>query len=137
MNKFFEFCVVALAMAAVNGAAADVSLPAQDRELVHQLFQQLIEINTTHSVGSVTKAAEAMRQRLLGAGFPAADLLLSGPTESKQNLIARYRGSGKARPVVILSHLDVVEAQPSEWATDPFRLIQKNGSACANKRPRM
>lgn len=127
MNKFVTFCVFALAMAAVTGAAADVSLPAKDRELVHQLFQQLIEINTTHSVGSVTKAAEAMRQRLLDAGFPAADLLLTGPTESKQNLIARYRGSGKERPVVILSHLDVVEAQPSEWTTDPFRLVEKDG----------
>jgi acetylornithine deacetylase/succinyl-diaminopimelate desuccinylase-like protein len=127
MHKFFKFCVVSLGMAAVTGAAADVSLPAKDRELVHQLFQQLIEINTTHSVGSVTKAAEAMRQRLLDAGFPAADLLLAGPTESKQNLIARYRGSGKGRPVVILSHLDVVEAQPSEWTTDPFRLVEKDG----------
>ena len=78
-------------------------------------------------MGSVTKAAEAMRQRLLDAGFPAADLLLAGPTESKQNLIARYRGSGKQRPVVILSHLDVVEAQPSEWTTDPFRLVEKDG----------
>jgi acetylornithine deacetylase/succinyl-diaminopimelate desuccinylase-like protein len=127
MHKFFKLCVVALAMAAVTGAAADRSLPAKDRELVHQLFQQLIEINTTHSVGSVTKAAEAMRQRLLDGGFPPADLVLAGPTESKQNLIARYRGSGKERPVVILSHLDVVEAQPSEWTTDPFRLIEKDG----------
>ena len=127
MHKFFKLCVVALTMGAVAGAAADGSLPAKDRELLHQLFQQLIEINTTHSVGSVTKAAEAMRQRLLDAGFPAADLLLAGPTESKQNLIARYRGSGKQRPVVILSHLDVVEAQPSEWTTDPFRLVEKDG----------
>ena len=127
MHKLLTFCVVALSMAAVAGAAADASLPAKDRELVHQLFQQLIEINTTHSVGSVTKAAEAMRQRLLDAGFPSADLLLAGPTESKQNLIARYRGSGKERPVVILSHLDVVEAQPSEWTTDPFRLIEEDG----------
>jgi acetylornithine deacetylase/succinyl-diaminopimelate desuccinylase-like protein len=127
MHKFFKLWVVALTMGAVAGAAADGSLPTKDRELLHQLFQQLIEINTTHSVGSVTKAAEAMRQRLLDAGFPAADLLLAGPTESKQNLIARYRGSGKQRPVVILSHLDVVEAQPSEWTTDPFRLVQKDG----------
>jgi acetylornithine deacetylase/succinyl-diaminopimelate desuccinylase-like protein len=127
MDKLLKFCVVALAMTAMAGAAADISLPAKDRELVHQLFRQLVEINTTHSVGSVTKAAEAMRQRLLDAGFPSADLLLAGPTESKQNLIARYRGSGKERPVVILSHLDVVEAQPSEWTTDPFRLIEKDG----------
>jgi acetylornithine deacetylase/succinyl-diaminopimelate desuccinylase-like protein len=127
MRQFFKLCVAVLSMTALTGAAADTSLPAKDRELVHQLFQQLIEINTTHSVGSVTKASEAMRQRLLDGGFPAADLLLAGPTDSKQNLIAHYRGSGKGRPVVILSHLDVVEAQPSEWTTDPFRLIEKDG----------
>jgi acetylornithine deacetylase/succinyl-diaminopimelate desuccinylase-like protein len=108
-------------------AAQNLSLPASDRTLVHQLFQQLIEINTTHSAGSVTKAAEAMRQRLVDAGFPTTDLALAGPMESKQNLIARFRGSGKERPVVILSHLDVVEAQPSEWTTDPFRLVEKDG----------
>jgi acetylornithine deacetylase/succinyl-diaminopimelate desuccinylase-like protein len=117
---------VALWITGVAGAAG-VSLPANYRELVHQIFQQLIGINTTHSVGSVTKAAEAMRQRLLDAGFPSTDLELAGPTESKQNLIARFRGSGTRRPVVILSHLDVVEAQPSEWTTDPFRLIEKDG----------
>jgi acetylornithine deacetylase/succinyl-diaminopimelate desuccinylase-like protein len=113
-----------------SAAAQDASgfpLPANDRALVHQVFQQLIEINTTHSVGSVTKAAQAMRQRLLDAGFPSTDLALDGPTESKQNLIARYRGTRKQRPVVILSHLDVVEAQSSEWTTDPFRLVEKDG----------
>jgi acetylornithine deacetylase/succinyl-diaminopimelate desuccinylase-like protein len=133
-KKSSKLCIVALSIATsicgptLHGDDTRQSfLPAQDRELVHQLFQQLIEINTTHSVGSVTKAAQAMRQRLLDAGFPATDLTLAGPTESKQNLIARYRGTGKERPVVILSHLDVVEAQPSEWSTDPFRLIEKDG----------
>jgi hypothetical protein len=72
-------------------------------------------------------AAQAMRQRLLDGGFPSADLVLAGPTDRKQNLIARFRGSGKARPVVILCHLDVVEAQPPEWTTDPFRFIEKDG----------
>ena len=135
-GRLFGLCIVALAFGSVIGAAkglppaapaANLPLPASDRELVHQLFQQLIEINTTHSVGSVTKAAQAMRQRLLDAGFPSADLALAGPTENKQNLIARFRGSGKERPLVILSHLDVVEAQPSEWTTDPFRLVEKDG----------
>jgi acetylornithine deacetylase/succinyl-diaminopimelate desuccinylase-like protein len=126
-RRVFEFCVAVVCFTAGSYAAATTpSLPAEDRQLVHQLFKQLIEINTTHSVGSVTVAAQAMRQQLLDAGFPSADLVLDGPTESKQNLIARFRGSGKQRPVVILSHLDVVEAQPSEWTTDPFRLIEKD-----------
>jgi acetylornithine deacetylase/succinyl-diaminopimelate desuccinylase-like protein len=126
-RRGFEFTAVLCFAAGSCAAATTPSLPAEDSQLVYKLFKQLIEINTTHSVGSVTVAAQAMRQRLLDAGFPSPDLVLAGPTESKQNLIARYRGSGKERPVVILSHLDVVEAQPSEWTTDPFRLVEKDG----------
>jgi acetylornithine deacetylase/succinyl-diaminopimelate desuccinylase-like protein len=141
MPKLFKFCLVALSIAAgtraasglpaavspPKDAASSLSVPAEDRQLAHQLFQQLIEINTSHSVGSVTLAAQAMRQRLLDGGFPSADLVLAGPTDRKQNLIARFRGSGKGRPVVILCHLDVVEAPRSEWTTDPFRFIEKDG----------
>ncbi len=127
-RRIFEFCVAILCFTAgARAASTPLSPPADDSKLVYQLFKQLIEINTTHSVGSVTAAAQAMRQQLLDAGFPSADLILAGPTESKQNLVARFRGSGKERPVVILSHLDVVEAQPSEWTTDPFRLVEKDG----------
>jgi len=127
-RRGFGFYVAVLCFAAGSCAAATTpSLPAEDSQLVYKLFKQLIEINTTHSVGSVTVAAQAMRQQLLDAGFPSADLVLAGPRESKQNLIARFRGTGKERPVVILSHLDVVEAQPSEWTTDPFQLVEKDG----------
>jgi acetylornithine deacetylase/succinyl-diaminopimelate desuccinylase-like protein len=127
-RRGFGFYVAVLCFAAGSCAAATTpSLPAEDSQLVYKLFKQLIEINTTHSVGSVTVAAQAMRQQLLDAGFPSADLVLAGPRESKQNLIARFRGTGKERPVVILSHLDVVEAQPSDWTTDPFQLVEKDG----------
>jgi acetylornithine deacetylase/succinyl-diaminopimelate desuccinylase-like protein len=98
-------------------------------QLSHDLFRQLIEINTTDSVGSVTAAAQAMRRRLLDAGFPADDLVIAGPNDRKQNLVARYRSApgSTLKPILIICHLDVVEAPQAEWHTDPFRLVEKDG----------
>src|SRR5262252_6648810 len=95
--------------------------------LAHDIFKQLIEINTTDSVGNISTAAEAMAQRFLAAGFPAADVLVAGPEERKKNLVARLRGSGRQRPVLLIGHLDVVEARREDWSTDPFELIEKDG----------
>jgi acetylornithine deacetylase/succinyl-diaminopimelate desuccinylase-like protein len=99
------------------------------RKMAHDIFKQLIEINTTDSIGSTTVAAQAMAQRLLDAGFPATDVTVMGPNERKGNLIARYRGkAGKTlRPILIIGHLDVVEARPEDWTTDPFQFVEKDG----------
>ncbi len=112
-----------------SALSAQQPLPAADRQLAHDIFQQLIEINTTDSVGSTTVAAEAMRERLLGAGFPAGDLVVVGPKTRKENLVARYRGrAGSAlKPILILCHVDVVEAKRSDWTTDPFHFTEQDG----------
>jgi acetylornithine deacetylase/succinyl-diaminopimelate desuccinylase-like protein len=103
------------------------SASPQDQTLALDIFRQLIEINTTHSVGSVTAAADALRARLLAAGFPAEDVTLAGPSERKQNLIVHFRGQNKEKTIVIFAHLDVVEAQRSDWSVDPFRFLEKDG----------
>jgi acetylornithine deacetylase/succinyl-diaminopimelate desuccinylase-like protein len=95
--------------------------------LAHDIFKQLIEINTTDSVGNVTTAAEAMAKRLRDAGFPAQDVVVAGPNERKKNLVARIHGSGKRKPVLFIGHLDVVEARREDWTTDPFQFIEKDG----------
>ncbi len=100
--------------------------PAADA-LAHDIFQELIGINTTDSVGSVTQAAQAMAQRLRSAGFADQDLQLVGPDPRKQNLVARLHGSGAHRPVLLIGHLDVVEAPRLEWSTDPFQLVERDG----------
>jgi acetylornithine deacetylase/succinyl-diaminopimelate desuccinylase-like protein len=99
------------------------------RKLAHDIFQQLIEINTTDSVGSTTVAAEAMSKRLLAAGFAAEDVKVLGPNARKGNLVARYRGTGSAgrKPILIIGHLDVVEARREDWTTDPFQFVEKDG----------
>jgi acetylornithine deacetylase/succinyl-diaminopimelate desuccinylase-like protein len=97
------------------------------KQLSRGIFQQLIEINTTDSVGSTTLAAEAMRKRLLLAGFPAKDVVILGPNAHKGNLVVRLRGSRKGKPILIIAHLDVVEAKRSDWTTDPFQFVEKDG----------
>jgi acetylornithine deacetylase/succinyl-diaminopimelate desuccinylase-like protein len=99
------------------------------RQLAHDVFQQLIEINSTDSIGSTTAVAEAMRTRLLDAGFPAADAVILGPNPRKGNLVARLRGrpGTTLKPVLILCHTDVVEAKREDWTTDPFVFTEKDG----------
>jgi acetylornithine deacetylase/succinyl-diaminopimelate desuccinylase-like protein len=102
-------------------------LDPQTKQLSHDIFQQLIEINTTDSVGSTTVAANAMAQRLLDAGFPKEDVLVLGPNDRKGNLVARIHGTGTAKPILFMGHLDVVEALRSDWTTDPFQFVEKDG----------
>lgn len=92
-----------------------------------EIFKELIEINTTDSVGDTTKAAETMAARLKAAGFPAGDVQVLGPNPRKGNLVARYRGRGTHRPLLLLAHLDVVEARREDWSFDPFVFLEKDG----------
>jgi acetylornithine deacetylase/succinyl-diaminopimelate desuccinylase-like protein len=101
--------------------------PSAYPELAREIFQELIEINTTDSIGSTTKAAEAMAARLKAAGFPPADVQVLGLHPRKGNLVARFRGSGGRKPVLLLAHLDVVEAREEDWSFDPFRFIERDG----------
>ena len=97
------------------------------RQLSHDIFKQLIEINTTDSVGNVSTASEAMAQRFRHAGFPDSDLHILGPNDRKKNLVVRLHGRGKHKPVLLIGHLDVVEARREDWTTDPFQFVEKDG----------
>jgi acetylornithine deacetylase/succinyl-diaminopimelate desuccinylase-like protein len=99
------------------------------RRLARDIFQQLIEINTTDSVGSTTVAAQAMAKRLSDAGIPEADIKLAGPNDRKGNLVVRLHGAAgtKFKPILLIGHLDVVEARREDWTTDPFQFVEKDG----------
>ncbi|MBV8341138.1 MAG: M20/M25/M40 family metallo-hydrolase, partial [Gammaproteobacteria bacterium] len=124
---FLGVLAAALAGSAALGAAPAPPAQQASDALAHDILKQLIAINTTDSVGSVTAAAEAMGQRLRAAGFAAADLTLLGPQARKQNLVVRLRGTGAHKAVLLLGHLDVVEAHREDWSTDPFELVEKGG----------
>ena len=112
---------------AFSASALLAQIDPGTRQLSHDIFKQLIEINTTDSVGSTTVAAEAMAQRLRDAGFPAADVVVLGPNARKGNMVARLHGTGAHRPILLIGHLDVVEARRSDWTTDPFQFVEKDG----------
>ena len=125
-------CVVALGawlLSPVAVRAQDNGLSAADRQLSRDIFEQLINTNTTHSAGSTGAAAEAMRDRLLKAGFPAGDMELVGPNTKKLNLVVRYRAAqpSPSNAVLFICHLDVVEANRSDWTMDPFHLTERDG----------
>lgn len=127
--KSFLGAAAVLLCAASSFAQTAPKLDPAERQLAYDVLKQLIETNTTDSVGSTTVAAEAMRKRLLDAGFPASDLVVMGPNDRKGNLVARYRGAaGSAKkPVLFIGHIDVVEAKREDWTTDPFQLVEKDG----------
>ena len=114
-----------LLAARVCAAAADGE--AQFREL----YKELVETNTSLSTGSCTLAAERLATRLRAAGFPDADLhLFSAPDHPKEGgLVAIYAGRDpKLKAILLLAHLDVVEAKREDWARDPFQLVEENGN---------
>ena len=119
----FFLAILLCAFAASAGSKDD----SDATQYARTTFRELIEINTTDSVGNVTAAAEAMARRLRNAGFTEKDIQLAGPRDTKKNLVVRYRGSGKRKPVLFIGHLDVVEARREDWTTDPFVFLEKDG----------
>ncbi len=94
------------------------------------LYKELVEINTTLSAGSCTAAAEAMAARLKAAGLPASDIQILAPPDRPKDgaLIATLRGQDRqAKPILLLAHIDVVEAKRQDWERDPFKLVEENG----------
>jgi len=91
------------------------------------IYRELVEINTTDSVGDTVKAAQAMAARLRAGAFPAADIAVLSSGARKGNLVARLRGTGARRPLLLLAHLDVVEAKREDWDFDPFKLQEVDG----------
>jgi acetylornithine deacetylase/succinyl-diaminopimelate desuccinylase-like protein len=122
------FGLVLLLVAVPRTTLGQSTSRTPNEQSARDLLAELININTTHDHGSTTPAAQAMARRLLAAGFPDSDVQIVGPTDSRnQNLVARYRGTGKRRPILLLAHLDVVEALPSDWSVDPFTLLERDG----------
>jgi acetylornithine deacetylase/succinyl-diaminopimelate desuccinylase-like protein len=117
-------CLIASLLSAGYSAA---QAPPEYQKLAREIFKELIEINTTDSVGNVTTASEAMAKRFRAAGFDEKDIQIAGPRDNKKNVVLRYHGSGARQPILFVGHLDVVEARREDWTTDPFRFLEKDG----------
>src|SRR6476620_4700566 len=117
-------CASAWAGAQTTGAMPALS-PEQQR--FHDIYKELVEINTTNSVGNNTEAARALQKHLLAAGFKPEDMQLFEPFPRKGNLVVRFKGDGSKKPLLLLAHMDVVEAKREDWKTDPFKLKEDDG----------
>ena len=106
---------------------AAAQLNQADRQLAREILKELIEINTTDSVGNVSTASEAMAKRLRSAGYADSDIFIGGPNDRKKNMVVRLWGTGTKNPVLLIGHLDVVEAHREDWTSDPFQLVEKDG----------
>ena len=126
VSRLGVFPVILYATIAACLATQAAELP-KHLALAREILQELIETDTTHSTGDTTKAAEALGKRLRASGLPAADIQVVGPDPRTRNLVVRYRGVGKRGPILLLGHLDVVEARREDWSLDPFKLTEKEG----------
>ncbi len=113
--------------AVVTAAAVRKPTLRAEEALARELLAELVGIDTTDVTGDTTQAAKAMAQRLLEAGFPEDDVLILEPHERKGNLVVRLRGSGEGEPILLLAHLDVVDANRTEWSFDPFAFVERDG----------
>jgi acetylornithine deacetylase/succinyl-diaminopimelate desuccinylase-like protein len=127
------FALAALAPLCFSFTLRAQTLPtasADERAEAKAIFKELIEINTTDTpLGNVTSGTTAMQKRFLDAGFSPEDMHLIGPNDRKMNLVVRMKAAGTPteKPVVFLCHMDVVEALPKDWSTDPFQFVEKDG----------
>jgi acetylornithine deacetylase/succinyl-diaminopimelate desuccinylase-like protein len=101
--------------------------PEPERLLAREVYEQLVNSNTSYTTGRTTEAAEAMAKRFLDAGFPREDVVVLGAAAHKANVVVRYRGTGARKPLLLLAHLDVVEARREDWSFDPFTFFEKDG----------
>src|SRR5262249_45569834 len=120
--------LLAVALAAAASRAAPPAAPDGDA-LALEILRELVAIDTAPSGGGgrTRRAAQGGAARPAAAGFAAGDLNVLGMKPGDGNLVARYRGTGARRPILLMAHLDVVEARPSDWTVPPFRLTERDG----------
>ncbi|HWX04350.1 MAG TPA: M20/M25/M40 family metallo-hydrolase, partial [Bradyrhizobium sp.] len=123
---FAGLAALVLTFPVLPGRAAAEALNPQ-QQLAFDIYKELVEIDTTTATGDTKQAAEAMAARLKAAGLAEADIHVFSPALRKGNLVARLRGSGARKPILLMAHLDVVPANREDWTVDPFKLTEKDG----------
>ena len=111
----------------VVSAIGQTMPPDSERQLAHDIYKELVEIKSGYTTGATTPVAEAVAARLKGAGFSESDIFVGGAIPAKANLVVRYHGSGRRKPILLLAHTDVVEAKREDWSMDPFQFIERDG----------
>jgi acetylornithine deacetylase/succinyl-diaminopimelate desuccinylase-like protein len=108
-------------------ASAQTMRPDAEKKLAREIYKEFVEIQSGFTTGATTPVAEAAAARLRAAGFPESDIFVGGAHPRKANLVVRYHGTGARKPMLLLAHIDVVEAKREDWSTDPFQFVEKDG----------
>jgi acetylornithine deacetylase/succinyl-diaminopimelate desuccinylase-like protein len=127
MRRHFALTAMALVCLAWFQNSVHAQSRSAQQQLAVDIYRELVEINTVTATGDTARAAEAMAARLRAAGFSGSDVQVFTPAPRKGNLVARLRGTGARKPILLLAHLDVVEARAEDWSVDPFKLIERDG----------
>ncbi len=132
MRQAFRLFLVALFAAAPFTAPAQSAPLTPVQQLAREIYKEVIEFNSVNIGGGTTEVANALAKRFRDAGFAERDMFLGGMQANKHNLVVRYRGTGGTtgpKPILLLAHLDVVEALKSDWSDgmDPFKFLEKDG----------
>ena len=122
MLRFFSLAMVPLACLTASNMP-----PEADQRLARDIFKEIVEIKSGYTTGATTPVVDAIAKRLRAAGFSDADMFIGGAIPKKANLVVRYRGAGKRKPLLLLAHTDVVEARREDWSMDPFQFLEKDG----------
>jgi acetylornithine deacetylase/succinyl-diaminopimelate desuccinylase-like protein len=117
----------AVIASALLGIAPLAAAEEDPRKLAREIYSDLIAFPSTASHGGSADIAKYAADRLIEAGFPKQDVQIMGPSPEAAGVIARFRGRGEREPVLVLAHLDVVEALPEDWSVPPFELVEKDG----------
>src|SRR5277367_2564041 len=119
--------IMLLLILSCSSWAADLMPPVAEQQLAREVYKQMIEVKSGFTTGSTTPIAEAVAARFKAAGFPASDIFVGGAIPAKANVIVRYHGTGGHKPILLLAHIDVVEALRADWTVDPFVFLEKDG----------
>ena len=127
MKKFNLVRLIFILILCDVSVNAQSTRPEAERKLAHDIYKEFVEIQSGFTTGATTPVAQAAAIRLRAAGFPESDIFVGGANPKKANLVVRYHGTGPLKPILLLAHIDVVEAKREDWSMDPFQLIERDG----------
>src|SRR5512147_1783243 len=112
-RKILGVLLLAISLNAVSPAQSD-----DVQRLARNILEELVNIKSTESGVGTAPAVQVLEKHFREAGFSGADLFTGGTEARKQNIVVRLRGRGERKPVLLLAHLDVVEANKEDWSPD-------------------
>jgi acetylornithine deacetylase/succinyl-diaminopimelate desuccinylase-like protein len=125
LQRLGLFKVPLLAAGLIHSFA--IASTGEQQKALFAIYKDLVETNTVHPNGDNTKAAQLAADYLRKGGFSDSDIRIVEPAPKKGNLVARMKGTGEKKPVLLLAHIDVVDAKQEDWGTDPFKLVERDG----------